>query len=234
MHLRSLPFAKVAALLAACLACAAPAAADDAPAGGGFGYGTTPDQLVVRSAAMLNRTLNISGTLEAARAGDGVVVQRLLKDSTWSTVASATADEDGAFRTTWRTDHIGRHRLRAVLASAASAQATAAAAQATGNVTVYKRAVATWYGPSKTTSSQTACGVKLTKRTLGVAHKSLPCGTMVDFYYKGRTIQVPVIDRGPYREGASWDLTKAAADVLGFTDEGVVTLGAVRVRPAAS
>jgi rare lipoprotein A (peptidoglycan hydrolase) len=62
-----------------------------------------------------------------------------------------------------------------------------------------------------------ACGDKLTHRTLGVAHKRLPCGTKVALRYRGRTIVVPVIDRGPYSRGVSYDLTEATARKLGMS-----------------
>jgi rare lipoprotein A (peptidoglycan hydrolase) len=65
---------------------------------------------------------------------------------------------------------------------------------------------------------------------MGVAHRSLPCGTKVSFLYNGRTITVPVVDRGPFGKGIDWDLTTAASDALGFTAQGRVTLGAVSLR----
>jgi hypothetical protein len=64
-----------------------------------------------------------------------------------------------------------------------------------------------------------ACPVNngiLHRNDLGVAHKTLPCGTMVTFRYHGRGIRVPVIDRGPYIEGREWDLTGATAVALDF------------------
>ena len=64
-----------------------------------------------------------------------------------------------------------------------------------------------------------ACPVNngiLHRDDLGVAHKTLPCGTMVTFRYHGRGIRVPVIDRGPYIEGREWDLTGATAVALDF------------------
>jgi len=72
----------------------------------------------------------------------------------------------------------------------------------------------------------------MTHALQGVAHRTLPCGTLVDVYYKGRTARVPVVDRGPFRKGTSYDLTSATAEALGFdhTD----TIGAVRVRGAAA
>jgi hypothetical protein len=75
----------------------------------------------------------------------------------------------------------------------------------------YRRA--TWYGPGLY-GNRTACGKRLRPATLGVAHKSLPCGTPVTFYRGGRFITVPVIDRGPFRRGVAWDLTAAAAKRL--------------------
>jgi rare lipoprotein A (peptidoglycan hydrolase) len=76
-------------------------------------------------------------------------------------------------------------------------------------------AVATWYGRGFY-GKRTACGIRLRRSTIGVAHRRLPCGTRVIFYYHGIFRSVPVIDRGPYARGASWDLTAAAARDLGL------------------
>ena len=56
---------------------------------------------------------------------------------------------------------------------------------------------------------------------MGVAHKTLPCGSKVVLRYRGRFMRTTVIDRGPYANGAKWDLTQATARALGFeyTDE---------------
>jgi len=80
----------------------------------------------------------------------------------------------------------------------------------------YRAVKATWYGPGLY-GNHLACGGRLTHRTLGVAHKSLPCGTKVALRYHGRTIVVPVVDRGPYSRGVSYDLTSATARQLGMT-----------------
>jgi hypothetical protein len=42
-------------------------------------------------------------------------------------------------------------------------------------------------------------GQKYTKTIVGVAHRTLPCGTKVQFRYNGTVLTVPVIDRGPVR-----------------------------------
>jgi peptidoglycan hydrolase-like protein with peptidoglycan-binding domain len=77
-------------------------------------------------------------------------------------------------------------------------------------------ASATWYGPGFY-GNQTACGTVLRQDTLGVAHKTLPCGTKVTLSYHGHSIVVPVIDRGPYSRGYTFDLTSATAQALGVT-----------------
>jgi rare lipoprotein A (peptidoglycan hydrolase) len=77
----------------------------------------------------------------------------------------------------------------------------------------YQRVKATWYGPGFW-GNRTACGMRLTRNIQGVAHKRLPCGTKVALRYRGRTIVVPVIDRGPFAHGAVYDLTQATARSL--------------------
>jgi rare lipoprotein A (peptidoglycan hydrolase) len=92
------------------------------------------------------------------------------------------------------------------------------------SVTVYKTAVATYYGPGFF-GHRTACGQMLRRNTLGVANLTLKCGTLVQIYYNGEMITVPVIDRGPYAHGVGWDLTEATAKALGILE--TVTIGTV-------
>jgi rare lipoprotein A (peptidoglycan hydrolase) len=80
---------------------------------------------------------------------------------------------------------------------------------------VYRLVEVSWYGGG----GSLACGGSLTSSTMGVANKTLPCGTRVTLRYHGRTVRVRVIDRGPYVEGREYDLTEATARALGF--EGV-------------
>jgi hypothetical protein len=72
-----------------------------------------------------------------------------------------------------------------------------------------------WYGPGFY-GKRTACGHAYTTTIMGVAHRTLPCGTRVKFKNpaNGRTITVPVIDRGPYTAGRTWDLSGAACKAL--------------------
>jgi len=57
---------------------------------------------------------------------------------------------------------------------------------------------------------------------MGVANRTLPCGTLVTLRYNGRTVRVPVIDRGPYVGSREFDLTEATKLALGFGDTGTV------------
>jgi rare lipoprotein A (peptidoglycan hydrolase) len=119
----------------------------------------------------------------------------------------------------------------AALAAAVALPAAAATGTGTGGVSPtssddqsaqqartadYRTAKATWYGPGLY-GNRLACGGRLRHSTVGVAHKRLPCGTKVALRYRGRTVVVPVIDRGPYARGVSYDLTEATARELGMT-----------------
>jgi rare lipoprotein A len=66
------------------------------------------------------------------------------------------------------------------------------------------------------------CGGTLGVGTLGVAHKTLPCGTKVTLRRGSRSVRVRVIDRGPYVGGREYDLTAATAQRLGFSGYGPV------------
>lgn len=82
----------------------------------------------------------------------------------------------------------------------------------------WRASIATYYGPGLY-GQRTACGQTLTRDTVGVAHRSLPCGTQVEFEWHGRHVVVPVIDRGPYANGAEWDLTEATCRALSGPDD---------------
>lgn len=84
-----------------------------------------------------------------------------------------------------------------------------------------RSAGATWYGPGLY-GNHTACGQTLLPGTVGVAHKTLPCGTAIKFVYRGRALVTRVIDRGPYSPGNAFDLTNGARRVLGFEGVGQV------------
>jgi rare lipoprotein A len=180
--------------------------------------------------------VTFSGTLPTAANGT-VVIQRQDRTGTWILTASASADPTGAFSAQWHSDHAGMFAVRALAASqvntAALATVSTSSPVATLSaplLTVYRPAIATWYGPGFFGNTM-ACGHTLTKHTLGVANKTLPCGTQVALSFRGRTMTVPVVDRGPYANHAHWDLTQATARALAMTD--TETIGAVSIPGSA-
>jgi rare lipoprotein A len=75
------------------------------------------------------------------------------------------------------------------------------------------QAAASWYGPGFI-GHRTACGQTLTDGLIGVAHKTLPCGTLITFRSGDRIVTAPVVDRGPYVAGRTFDLTAALCRAL--------------------
>src|SRR3954447_10914154 len=199
----------LAAVLGAALACA-PTARAQAP---------SRASLAADPGVLRGQVTRVRGVLPDLAPGATVQIQRLDAARGWVAEASGPAGAGGAFVVAWRPRVVGRFTVRAVAAGAAC---RAAAAAPTAPVTVYRPAVATWYGPG-IFGQHTACGQVLSHRIMGVAHRTLPCGTPVEVSYEGRTITVPVIDRGPFSNSARYDLTFAAAQALGVTQ--TVTIG---------
>jgi hypothetical protein len=203
------------------LSTALPAAAQE----GGTG-GATPDAAPIApltTGGLLGGTVRWNGAVS----GPGTVrIERLDEVSgAWNAIASATAADDGTFTASWTADSLGAATVRAVL------EGTDPATAVVSRATVYRGARATWYGPGFY-GHRLACGGRLRTTTLGVAHRKLPCGTPVEVFYNGRSITVPVVDRGPFANGASYDLTAATAQALGVKQ--TVRIGVLPKPPAAT
>ncbi len=166
------------------------------------------------TAALEGQVLRVRGQLGPRSAHVLVIIQRLDQSRGWLRVARARVRRNGSYVVSWRPHVAGSVMLRALVGRPHSA-ALIAAPSAT--VMVYRPAGATWYGPGFY-GDLTACGEVLTPTTLGVANRTLPCGTLVTLWYQGTSITVPVIDRGPYGPGVDWDLTAFTAQSLGMTD----------------
>ena len=85
---------------------------------------------------------------------------------------------------------------------------------------------ASWYGPGFY-GNRLPCwqwllanglSIQLGPETWGVAHKTLPCGTMLTLTHGANTITVPVVDRGPYVAGRELDLAPRVKAALGCSD----------------
>jgi rare lipoprotein A len=144
-----------------------------------------------------------------------VVALQALGRHGWSTVTRARTGARGRFTLTFVPRRIGSELIRMRFAGDPFDLGSHVRL---GTLNVFRLAGASWYGGG----GGLACGGTLTSSTLGVANKTLPCGTIVTLRYGGRTIRVPVIDRGPYVEGREFDLTEATKQALGFGDTGNV------------
>ena len=87
--------------------------------------------------------------------------------------------------------------------------------------------LASWYGPGFH-GQETASGEIFDQREMVAAHRSLPLGSLVRVtnLENGRRVVLRVIDRGPYgrnyRKGTIIDVSKGAAQRLGFIRDGLV------------
>ena len=199
-----------------------------APAGGPLL--PAPVDLGGRIGAMVGMPVTLSGNFPGG-AGRAVAVQRQDVKRGWVTVASTTAAADGSFTAVWTLDRVGLFAMRAVLAGAGAVQASAVQTPLIA-VTGYRSAKATYYGPGLF-GNRTACGQRLTRGLRGIAHRSLPCGSIVELVYKGRILRAPVVDRGPFARGIRYDLTQVTARDLGFTTTDVIGAAQVASPPAA-
>jgi rare lipoprotein A len=168
------------------------------------------------ASTMLGGQLVIKGVAPPGDAGATVQIERLGHETqwAWAPTTQTQVGASGSFTAIWNTNHIGRFQLRAVVGQATSGPAVM--------VTVFRPSYATWYNLF---GHHTACGVLLTRKTMGLANRTLPCGERVAIYFNGKTIVVPVIDRGPYGGRADWDLTEATAQAIGMG--GLGQIGAV-------
>jgi hypothetical protein len=121
---------------------------------------------------------------------------------------------DGAYKVRWRAPSSGVYTARARVAGLPVRSHRL-------RVNAFRPAEASYYGPGLY-GNGVACGGTLTPGKLGVANKTLPCGAKVTLRYRGRTLTVPVIDRGPYAGNREYDLTAATKAKLGFPPVGTV------------
>jgi rare lipoprotein A len=202
--------------------------------------------LTVAASGIQGQPLTITGKAPANDAGALIDIESTkASQASWTQVATATIGSSGSFSAQWTPATSAQVALRAVLATAAATPGTGSSSSTNGatglsgsgadsasaaadelatsalTIPIFKDARATLYGPGFW-GHHTACGERLTHATLGVASRTLKCGTQVAVFYRGREITVPVIDRGPFANGARWDLTMATAKALGINETATV------------
>ena len=158
--------------------------------------------------------VTVRGALLPAQPGREVTL-KLLGRHGWRTVAHSYTGSRGRFGLRFTPRGLLSRRIEVRYAGDSRALATR---RVLGRLGVYRLAGASWYGGG----GSLACGGYLTSWTLGVANKTLPCGTYVTLRYGGRSVRVPVVDRGPFVPGRDFDLTEATKRALGFEGVGQV------------
>jgi rare lipoprotein A len=90
---------------------------------------------------------------------------------------------------------------------------------------VYEQGIASWYGPGFE-GRPTASGEPFDPGALTAAHPRLPFGTRVRVVNVGnaREVVVRINDRGPFTAGRIIDVSRAAAEALGFLRAGTATV----------
>jgi rare lipoprotein A len=167
---------------------------------------------------LANQRTSVTGTLtEGRRTGlaDELVALESRGRHGWRPVVRTHTGARGRFRLSYVPRKLGSRSMRLRFSGDAADRPTQ---RPLGRLNVFRLAEASWYGGG----GSLACGGLLTTSTMGVANKTLPCGTLVTLRYNGRTVRVPVIDRGPYVAGREFDLTEATKNALGFAGVGEV------------
>jgi len=184
------------------------------------GEPSAPEKVAVRARTTLRAASHNPLAGQSVRLHGRVLPagRRKVKVLTGSGVVPTRTDAHGRYSVRWTPAHAGDFRLRAL--SGANALARSGRSHAR-KVTAFRGALASWYGPGLY-GNGVACGGTLQPDTMGVANKSLPCGTKLTLRYHGRSVQATVIDRGPYAGGREFDLTEAVKNVLHFPGVGTV------------
>jgi len=93
--------------------------------------------------------------------------------------------------------------------------------------------MASWYGKDFH-GKMTASGRRYNMYEMTAAHTTLPIGTQVRVtnLQNGRSVIVVIGDRGPFAKGRIIDLSWAAANQLGFTEQGTTKVRVTYYRAA--
>jgi hypothetical protein len=165
------------------------------------------------------QAVTVTGALDERHSLTGLpgrmVTLQAFRGSRWSTLAAARTGPRGIFRLRFGPRRIGSEPVRMRFAGEAG---VLGARRELGRLNVYRSVQVSWYGGA----GALACGGWLTSGTLGVASRTLPCGTLVTLRFEHRSVRVPVVDRGPFVPGREFDLTEATRQALGFGDTGAL------------
>lgn len=173
--------------------------------------------------AMASKALAV-GALAAVLATSGAVSG--LAEAQAQTPAQARAASAARYQRRRAKAAAARAARRARQVRLAAARRARLAARRARNVSRslpggWRSAKVSWYGPGFYGHGM-AGGGTLDPTSLVVAHKTLPFGTLIEFSYRGRTVVVPVKDRGPFVAGREFDLGPGTARALGMFHTGTL------------
>jgi rare lipoprotein A len=173
--------------------------------------------LAGHTATVTGTLLGVQGSPAGPRVGlaDRRVVLQVRGHGWWRTLAGTHTGARGRYTLHYRPGRVGSEIVRMRFVGGAEDRGSH---RRLGRLNSFRLVGASWYGGG----GSLACGGELTSSTWGVANKTLPCGTLVTLRYDGRTVRVPVVDRGPYVAGREFDLTEATKRALGFEGAGEV------------
>ncbi len=174
-------------------------------------HATKVDVSAKRLNVLAGSRVTVSGRVRAS--GPITAALQIKRHARWITLDRDRTDGSGRY--------VLRHRIRRTLSAPARVRLSDGLTRTLGRLNSYRTSYASWYGPGLY-GNRLGCGGTLSTGRLGVAHKSLPCGTKVTLRHGGRVVRVPVIDRGPYVGGREFDLTAATARKLHFGGHGPI------------
>lgn len=119
--------------------------------------------------------------------------------------------------------HVPGHHHRGLADAGAAARGRRAkvAPEAATSVQPHFRGESSFYGEGFD-GRRTACGTRFNRWGLTAAHRTLPCGTIIQVVNleNGRMVNLTVDDAGPFVAGRILDVSEGAAVILGFRQKG--------------
>ncbi|HEX2085650.1 MAG TPA: septal ring lytic transglycosylase RlpA family protein [Solirubrobacteraceae bacterium] len=191
-----------------------------APQAGAVAAERTDSKLTVaqkRLNVRAGRTAVVRGTLLPRQSHRIVRLERLQRGR-WRQIDGDLTSRTGRYVLRYRTRGADTALVRVRFGGDPTARPSK---RVVGRLNAFRPALASWYGPGLY-GNALGCGGRLSPGTVGVAHKSLPCGTTIVLRNRSRVVRARVIDRGPYVGAREFDLTAATKRKLGFGSVGRV------------
>ena len=170
-----------------------------------------------RGSGLVGRQAVYAGRVKRHSPGQRVRLE-VRSGSGWHAVDRDAVAKNGRFRVHTKIARMGDRSARLRIVSNSRGKGDVERVE---RIHGFRSTFVSYYGPGLY-GGALACGGRLSPGTIGVAHKTLPCGTKLTFRLGNRQVQARVVDRGPYVSGREFDLTAATKNRLGFGSTGTV------------